>query len=49
MGTEIGSLMIFRTCTYKTDVVYQLYSITDSTMLQEASLRLAALHASESG
>jgi len=32
---------------HKTDVVYQRYAITDSSMLQEAALKLAALHASE--
>ena len=34
---------------HKTDAVYQRYAITDSSMLQEAAVKLAALHASESG
>ena len=34
---------------HKTDAVYQRYAITDSSMLQEAAIKLAALHASESG
>jgi integrase len=34
---------------HKTDAVYQRYAITDSAMLQEAAVKLAALHASESG
>ena len=33
---------------HKTDAVYQRYAITDSAMLQEAAVKLAALHASES-
>jgi len=32
---------------HKTDAVYQRYAITDSSMLQEAAVKLAALHASE--
>ena len=32
---------------HKTDAVYQRYAITDSAMLQEAAVKLAALHASE--
>jgi hypothetical protein len=32
---------------HKTDAVYQRYAITDSSMLREAALKLAALHAPE--
>jgi hypothetical protein len=34
---------------HKTEAVYRRYAITDSTMLQEAALKLAALHAAEAG
>jgi hypothetical protein len=32
---------------HKTEAVYRRYAITDSTMLQEAVLKLSALHAAE--
>jgi integrase len=34
---------------HKTEAVYRRYAITDSAMLQEAALKLAVLHASETG
>jgi integrase len=34
---------------HKTEAVYRRYAITDSAMLQEAALKLAALHAAEAG
>jgi hypothetical protein len=32
---------------HKTEAVYRRYAITDAAMLQEAAVKLAALHASE--